>query len=170
MTENGTIASFKTDDFVLVHEKLKCNADAASYELNPNINGNADSFVVSEYGALQNEVGSTMSPPGQFCLERFSEGESKLVAIVCGEPETVAGPEDANDQGLNLFYLTAMVLSTPFLLLTFLVYALNGKLRNLHGKCLICHVASLLVAYVSLITVQIATNSVNNGVCIALGE
>lgn len=42
-----------------------------------------------------------------------------------------------------------MLLSIPFLLVTFCVYGFIGELRNLHGKCLMSYVLSLIVLYLS---------------------
>lgn len=84
----------------------------------------------------------------------------------------VCSPEQMENEQLggNMFYTIGMFLSLPFLFSTFLVYALIRELRNLHGKSLMCHVATLLVAYTSLITVQFITNSVIKEWCVFLGK
>ncbi|XP_060865535.1 G-protein coupled receptor Mth2-like isoform X2 [Metopolophium dirhodum] len=70
--------------------------------------------------------------------------------------------------GGNIVYTIGMILSLPFLFSTFLVYALIRDLRNLHGKSLMCHVATLMVAYTSLITVQFISDLVNEEWCVFL--
>lgn len=48
-----------------------------------------------------------------------------------------------------------MLLSVPFLLLTFFVYACIPDLRNMHGKSLMCYVLGLSVGYTVLSMVQL---------------
>lgn len=43
-----------------------------------------------------------------------------------------------------IFFLVLFI-SVPFTVATFLVYLLIPELRNLHGKCLLCYLASLAV-------------------------
>jgi hypothetical protein len=47
-----------------------------------------------------------------------------------------------------------MLISIPFLIITFLVYALIPELRNLHGKCLMCYTVSLTILYAVLSLIQ----------------
>ncbi|CAG9805772.1 unnamed protein product [Chironomus riparius] len=51
-------------------------------------------------------------------------------------------------------YPIGMLISIPFLIITFLVYALIPELRNLHGKCLMCYTLSLTVLYATLSIIQ----------------
>ncbi|KRT84228.1 hypothetical protein AMK59_1057, partial [Oryctes borbonicus] len=60
-----------------------------------------------------------------------------------------------------------MIISMPFLLATFLVYALLPD-RNLPAKALMCYVLSLLFAYILLVTIQL-NNGHEEKTCIALG-
>lgn len=55
-------------------------------------------------------------------------------------------------------FILGMMLSLPFLLITFLVYGCIPKLQNLHGKSLMCFVFSLMMMYTSLSVVQINQN------------
>jgi len=98
-------------------------------------------------------------------LESFAADNFQTLPVVCS-PEM---PEYEATGG-NMFYTIGMILSLPFLFSTFLVYALIRDLRNLHGKSLMCHVATLMVAYTSLITVQFVTNFVNEEWCVFLGK
>ena len=47
-----------------------------------------------------------------------------------------------------------MLISIPFLLITFTVYAVEPELRNMYGKSLMCYIASLAFLYVLLIVTQ----------------
>lgn len=63
-----------------------------------------------------------------------------------------------------------MTSSAVFLLITFLVYCCLPSLQNLHGKTLMCHVFSLLGAYVSLISAQLGSNVLPPLLCYASGK
>lgn len=63
-----------------------------------------------------------------------------------------------------------MLLSTVFMALTLVVYGLLPELRNLHGKCLMCHVACLLMAYLSLSIIQLGTSILPEWMCTFLRE
>ncbi|XP_048525431.1 G-protein coupled receptor Mth2 isoform X9 [Dendroctonus ponderosae] len=53
--------------------------------------------------------------------------------------------------------MVGMIISMPFLLITFLVYALLPD-RNLHQRALMFYVLSLLIAYILLVTINLAPN------------
>ncbi|XP_026815269.1 G-protein coupled receptor Mth2-like [Rhopalosiphum maidis] len=139
---NRTVDIYETDLFHIVYEKPTCN-ESEKYKLTLSEKANGD-FRVNNEGYLLSESGKIT--PGRFCLELFSELNYQILAVVCS-PEQLAVQQD----GTNIFYTIGMMLSLPFLLITFLVYALIRDLRNLHGKSLMCHVATLLVAYSSLV-------------------
>uniref|UniRef100_A0AAR5PPD1 G-protein coupled receptors family 2 profile 2 domain-containing protein n=1 Tax=Dendroctonus ponderosae TaxID=77166 RepID=A0AAR5PPD1_DENPD len=62
------------------------------------------------------------------------------------------------DLTLNaIIYCIGMIISMPFLLITFLVYALLPD-RNLHQRALMFYVLSLLIAYILLVTINLAPN------------
>lgn len=82
----------------------------------------------------------------------------------------MCSPEEMSNDDINMYYIFSMILSLPFLFVTFLVYALIKALRNLHGKSLMCHVTSLFVAYSSLILVQLNIKTADNDFCVMLGK
>jgi len=51
-----------------------------------------------------------------------------------------------------------------------LAYCLIAELRDLHGKTLVCHVLCLTVAYVFLAAVQLGGETLNEQLCIGVGE
>jgi hypothetical protein len=51
-----------------------------------------------------------------------------------------------------------------------LVYCLIPELRDLHGKSLTCHVMCLAVAYIFLAAVQLGGETLNQQMCVAVGE
>ncbi|XP_060865534.1 G-protein coupled receptor Mth2-like isoform X1 [Metopolophium dirhodum] len=158
VNENGTVSVYKKGLFHLTYGKLKC---ADKYRLTPSLN-KTDSFRITKSGWLLNESGATIAPPDKFCLESFAADNFQTLPVVCSlemEYEATGG---------NIVYTIGMILSLPFLFSTFLVYALIRDLRNLHGKSLMCHVATLMVAYTSLITVQFISDLVNEEWCVFL--
>lgn len=48
-----------------------------------------------------------------------------------------------------------MLLSVLFLVATILIYSLIPKLRDLHGKCLICYSVALAIGFSTLALVQL---------------
>lgn len=47
-------------------------------------------------------------------------------------------------------FFTVMLISVPFLVVTFLIYGFIRELRNLHGKCLMCCIFGLTIFYFSM--------------------
>lgn len=67
---------------------------------------------------------------------------------------------------LFLFLITAMFISVPFLLATFLVYAFIRELRvNLHGKSLMCYVFCLTIGYSFLGSIRLTNQHIPIGFC-----
>ncbi|KAF2894334.1 hypothetical protein ILUMI_11839 [Ignelater luminosus] len=62
----------------------------------------------------------------------------------------------------------ALTLSCVFLILTLLAYLLLPEMQNLHGKTLMCHCGSLLVAFLTLVVLQFHPVIGGSG-CIAAG-
>lgn len=100
----------------------------------------------------------------EYCLESV-DGFDGIQTLVCFPPS-----EDSQSRAAFTFYPLGMIMSIPFLLGTFLVYAVISELRNLHGKSLMCHVFSLLSAYVVLTVVQLGRDAVPPSWCFGLGE
>lgn len=147
----------------------KCIKDY--FELDP-IHEPDHNFGVSVQGDLQNVSGSYIASPEEFCLEQLIDEEDfSIRAIVCARYDIPYTP----DNGVH-FHIPrktkAMIISLPFLLLTFLVYAMITELQNLHGKSLMCLVASLFFAYATCIVNQIVTIAIPdaNNFCIHLGK
>ncbi|XP_048525430.1 G-protein coupled receptor Mth2 isoform X6 [Dendroctonus ponderosae] len=84
----------------------------------------------------------------EFCFEHF---EGKAGVLACVDKEEIRGQNPAR------WYISGMIISMPFLLITFLVYALLPD-RNLHQRALMFYVLSLLIAYILLVTINLAPN------------
>lgn len=108
--------------------------------------------------------------PDQYCIEAYGFGEDDVGVYPCLPETAVSHTQRADTERLKMtVYSAVMILSVPFLIATFLVYACFWQLRNLHGKSLMCHVLSLTVAYLSLTYNQI-TNPSSDALCVSSGK
>ncbi|XP_015514293.1 G-protein coupled receptor Mth2 isoform X1 [Neodiprion lecontei] len=109
-----------------------------------------DDFVLDSKGALVTQA--AVLEPERYCLDWLDDLETIRV-IVCYVEEAQEEPVKIEIK----LYPVGMIVSLPFLLATFLVYAIIPELRNVYGMTLMCYVASLLVAYTMLAVVQLIT-------------
>ncbi|XP_060521060.1 G-protein coupled receptor Mth2-like isoform X4 [Cylas formicarius] len=111
------------------------------------------SLVINHSGYLQWD--ELFYPYTEYCLANL---EHRLVALICV----------VQDVSMNaLIYCIGMIISMPFLLATFLVYALLPD-RNLHQKALMFYVLTLFVSYVLLVTINLSDSLVEPG-CTLIG-
>jgi hypothetical protein len=103
----------------------------------------------------------------QYCIEAFEE-QKAILPLLCLQEE---GYDPVTQgAGIHLMYPIGLIISVPFLFATFFVYAVISELRNLHGKSLMCHVSSLLTAYLFLAVVQLGEANLSNEFCIFCGK
>jgi hypothetical protein len=105
----------------------------------------------------------------KYCLEKviFSEDEMEGIYTFLCFPED----EMVEDDSLQFTLCSlGLITSSVFLFATFLVYACLPSLQNLHGKTLMCHVASLFAAYVCLSIAQLGGENLDLFLCAAVGE
>jgi hypothetical protein len=104
-----------------------------------------------------------------YCLEKVifpEEAMDGIYAFLCF-------PENGWEEETSLQFILCslgLITSSVFLLATFLVYSCVPGLQNLHGKTLMCHVVSLLAAYVCLSVAQLASEHLDSFFCAAVGE
>jgi len=103
----------------------------------PSLN-KTNNFRITIAGWLLNEFGDIIAAPGQFCMDSFPKFNFQTLPVIC-YPVLENKAID-----LDMIHI-GNILSLPFLFSTFLVYALIRDLRNLHGKSLMCHIATLFV-------------------------
>ncbi|XP_055537393.1 G-protein coupled receptor Mth2-like isoform X1 [Wyeomyia smithii] len=111
------------------------------YELDPAADA-ADEWSFARNGSIIYDT--KLLTRNQYCFMQTNDSEP-VVPFVCFEPE-----EDFK----YALYPIGMLLSVPFLLVTFSVYACIPELRNMHGKSLMCYVFGLAVGYTVLSLVQ----------------
>jgi hypothetical protein len=102
----------------------------------------------------------------EYCIDAFEKQEAVL-PFLCFQEEAYP---ITNRNEINLLYPIGLIISVPFLIATFLVYAVISEFRNLHGKCLMCHVSSLLTAYVFLAVIQLGEFRLSHKFCISCGK
>lgn len=101
-----------------------------------------EGFYMLANGSLSVKNTDETIDPLQFCFE-YNEQQCKVWATVCKNSRYNIVP-----------YEIGQVATTPLLLVTVIIYLSFKELRNLPGKCLACHLSSLIVAYISLIVVE----------------
>ena len=125
-----------TDRFVLIKNRLCTNV---AYKLQPE-EYDEDKFVLEADGTLSTKGTKDVLPQWKYCMD-LHEDLRKITVLVCHEPEIE--PVTAE----TTIYPVGIVISIPFLLATFVVYAIIPELKNLYGMTLMCYVACLVAAY-----------------------
>ncbi|KAK6625626.1 hypothetical protein RUM43_005925 [Polyplax serrata] len=98
----------------------------------------------------------------EFCVESVN---STIRVFVCFE----AGRSTTEKSFKFILYAVGLLISVPFLLATGIIYLSVDLLRDLRGKSLSCHVICLATGYIFLALVQLASDNLNEEVCIAAG-
>ncbi|XP_022917471.1 G-protein coupled receptor Mth2-like isoform X5 [Onthophagus taurus] len=131
----------------IVHKPIDClDLDTARFIINVGPNG-IRTIVIDDIRGFEEDRES-------FCVDYF-EDENRFAGVVCVEGE-----------GNFNVHTTGMIISMPFLIATFLVYALLPD-KNLPAKSLMCYVLSLLFAYIMLVTIQLNSN-LEHGACVTI--
>ncbi|XP_066147742.1 probable G-protein coupled receptor Mth-like 10 isoform X9 [Euwallacea fornicatus] len=88
-----------------------------------------------------------------FCLEFFVKDPYENVTVQ--DIEVIACVLKQEIEIIKITSYCGMIISMPFLLVTFVVYALLPD-RNLHQKALMFYVLTLLIAYILLVTINLS--------------
>ncbi|XP_044763899.1 G-protein coupled receptor Mth2-like isoform X1 [Coccinella septempunctata] len=155
--------SHRDFDFFYLHSR--CNR---SIRLEPEEEP-SDVFFIQANGSLFAPylgMDELLGPHG-YCVDVFDDQimDNQFTALLCNDEVTT---EQAIQEITTKFYFSGMIISMPFLLVTFLVYALLPD-RNLHMKALMCYVINLLHAYIFLVTIQLTDEVFEDTVCAILG-
>ncbi|XP_077254742.1 putative G-protein coupled receptor Mth-like 3 isoform X2 [Temnothorax americanus] len=103
-----------------------------------------DKIVLQANGSFVDADGKVI-PFWNYCID-WKVTVGRIGVLVCYTPEMELNEHTHHHVGI--------MVSIPFLVATFLVYAITPELRNLYGKTLMCYVISLIIAYVFLILVN----------------
>lgn len=118
---------------------------------------------VSAAGRLRTVlIPDAMVEPRRFCLETLLNGTGEqLVAGLCWEGHEV------KLNASQIVYVTSTMASTPFLLVTAVIYWAVPELWTLHGRSVACHTSSLFLGYLLLALTQIISDAISDASCIA---
>ncbi|KAL1452093.1 hypothetical protein WDU94_006406 [Cyamophila willieti] len=140
INKEGTTSETQYPKLLLIYTGKFCKE---RFHLDPKKSIN-DTYYISNDGRLYYPPGQKSFTAKDYCVEYFIKSDS-LRPLICFEKQ----PE------IKLTYTIGMSISIICLLVTFLVYAIIPELRNLHGRCLMCHIISLIFAYLFLVSIQI---------------
>ncbi|KAB0797182.1 hypothetical protein PPYR_08176 [Photinus pyralis] len=97
---------------------------------------------------LDDEIEQHPGIENQYCFEEVDIGATK------GRRLFLCFKEDTNEAIKFQIYRIFLVFSCVFLILTLVGYICLPEMQNLHGKTLMCHCGSLLVAFIILAVLQ----------------
>lgn len=89
----------------------------------------------------------------------------RITALTC----FIDDPVPPSEKLTMDIYPYILIISSIFLIMTFIVYAILPEIRNIHGVTIMCHVASLAVMYIGLATIQLGS-SLPQSSCVILGK
>ncbi|XP_032664916.1 G-protein coupled receptor Mth2-like isoform X1 [Odontomachus brunneus] len=107
-----------------------------------------DEYIILTNGSLYETIKDNLMDPTTYCYAVMNK--SKYEPTFCFH-----GPSSPVDNMDFTGIPIGMIVSLPFLLLTFVVYTILPNLWNTHGHILRGYVGSLFVAYISLVPFQL---------------
>uniref|UniRef100_A0A336LUJ7 CSON004731 protein n=1 Tax=Culicoides sonorensis TaxID=179676 RepID=A0A336LUJ7_CULSO len=131
-----------TKEFYWKYRKLTCKD---KHYLDPN-QYEYDAWWLAQNGSIYVADDESFLNYDEHCVAVDEETKTLLV-LKCYEPMEAS----SRFRMLGI----GMLLSVPFLLVTFIVYAVIPELRNVHGMSLMSYVGGLTVGYTFLATIQI---------------
>lgn len=161
MTEEIQHIDNLREHFHLVQEDNFCSGRLV-FSLNPNQYGD-DTIILQTNGSFMDADGKIV-PFWNYCID-WKVTVDQIGILVC--PAQVAPNEK---EPLTTHHHVGIMVSIPFLIVTFLVYAITPELRNLYGKTLMCYVICLIIAYVFLMLVNYIYMSPIPVLCISTGK
>ena len=81
-------------------------------------------------------------------------------------------PEPIKDSNSISIYRWFLLVSSVFLIMTFIVYAVLPEMQNIHGVTIMCHVACMAVMYITFAMIQLQFGAAPDAqnLCLALGR
>ncbi|XP_078043234.1 G-protein coupled receptor Mth2 isoform X2 [Augochlora pura] len=121
----------------------------------------SDAYKLLDNGKIYRPPKNTYLTGADYCLGRVAYDKFDVLLCFIEEDEVI------NDN-LNVGYPIGMILSTPFLFATFLVYTVIPELNNMHGLTLRGYIATLLIAYILLTIMQTTPpKNISDSMCYA---
>lgn len=149
--------------FHLVQDNV-CSSPV-QYTVNPN-RYDEDAIILQANGSFVDVEGRVI-PFWNYCID-WKVTVDQIGILVCWTPEMQSA--EPNEETFKTHHHVGIMISIPFLVATFLVYAITPELRNLYGKTLMCYVICLIIAYVFLILVNYIYMSPIRMVCLTTGK
>lgn len=148
----------KLKDHFLLLENFVC--PAGIYALDPD-EFQEEKFILQANGSLVNA--NEIIPLWNYCID-WQMNFDRIGILICLTPQMPNEEE-------NMAHHVGIAVSIPFLVATFLVYAIIPELKNLYGKTLMCYVICLIISYVFLLLVNyINMSSIHASLCIITGK
>ncbi|XP_072750318.1 probable G-protein coupled receptor Mth-like 3 isoform X2 [Anoplolepis gracilipes] len=147
----------KLKDHFLLVENFIC--PTFTYALNPD-EYQEDKVILQTNGSLVDAEGKIF-PFWDYCID-WQMTFDRIGILVCLTPGQITS---LNEEEYTAHHV-GIVVSIPFLVATFLVYAIIPELKNLYGKTLMCYVICLITAYVFLLLVNYIYMSPIRALCI----
>ncbi|KYN38891.1 G-protein coupled receptor Mth2 [Trachymyrmex septentrionalis] len=121
------------------------------YVLEPEIKRNEDYLFLSNGSLYQLDIKSVVT---SYCLAIW-EDDKKFDVTICFDREAEDVPPEEKTS-----LVISLIVSLPFLLVTFVVYSILPELWNMHGYTLRGYVGSLFVAYMFLVMINLIHQAV----------
>lgn len=141
------------------------------YIIDP-ITNRKDEFLLLHNGSIYIGLSELVMGPSQYCIDNFLESstdELNVKAISCFTKPVAQ--ENKCLKVHKIMYPILIAISCVFLSITLLVYAVVPEFRTkLHGKSLISHVSSLLVAFFCQLIVSWNSSSLSMTGCKIIGK
>lgn len=123
-----------------------------------------DEYIILVNGSVYQPLLDLFLDPTTYCFAIMNK--SKYELTMCFDSTSSTVEEGVDFTGIPI----GILVSLPFLLLTFVVYTILPDLWNMHGYTLRGYVGSLFVAYISLVPFQlISPDGLSDAVCIGSG-
>ncbi|XP_032664888.1 G-protein coupled receptor Mth2-like isoform X1 [Odontomachus brunneus] len=118
-----------------------------------------DEYIILTNGSVYQTQMNKFIDPATYCFAVMNKSKYELTMCFDATSTTVDGVDFS---GIPI----GLLVSLPFLLLTFVVYTILPELWNMHGYTLRGYVGSLFVAYISLVPFQlISPDGLSDAVC-----
>ncbi|XP_050447943.1 G-protein coupled receptor Mth2-like isoform X3 [Cataglyphis hispanica] len=138
-------------------ERFVLNPDDSEY---PN-----DEYIFLTNGSLYQPYYKDFVPATSYCLAVVDR--DKFEVTICFGNQT--SDNEIPDVNHSLGIPVGLIISLPFLLVTFVVYSILPELMNMHGYTLRGYVGSLFIAYTVLVVLQLTkSDAIAYSVCIIL--
>ena len=125
----------------------------------------SETFYILDSGDLYFE--NNIFNSKEYCIDNFFVGGAvNERPLMCYKE-----PIKVEENGSETLVIALSFVSIAFLIITLVIYVLTRELRKkIHGKILICYISSLLLGYITLVVIQLASGHIFMIGCKILGK